>query len=91
MTKNNTKVELEAFGLRLTKLEQMLTRVETKLDTLLSSSTPSPVSSRLQAERSSVDQGDGDEWMEGLDGITRFNLERGWITEEEVRKTLKEG
>lgn len=32
---------------------------------------------------------DDKEWMKGLDGLTRFNLERGWVTKDEVRKALR--
>jgi hypothetical protein len=91
MAEDNVKTELEAITKRIAKLAQVLTRVETKLDTLLSSVDPSPANGRLQAEQRSVDQDEDVEWMEGLDGITRFNLEQGWTTREEVRKGMKEG
>jgi hypothetical protein len=100
MTKDNTKTELEATAKKMVELEQMLSKVvaindrlETKLDTLLSYGNPSHASGRSQAGSTSepVSEEDDTEWLRDLDGITRFNLEQGWTTKEEVRKGMKEG
>ncbi|WP_457798836.1 hypothetical protein [Methylocystis sp. S23] len=81
MTKGG--IEIDAVDISL--LMQSVARVEAKLDVLLAQDRPS------DTPHSTAYMDDDDEdWIKGLDPMTRFNLERGWTTKEEVRKALRE-
>lgn len=76
-------IEIDAADIRM--IIQSIARVETKLDLLLAQGRPSD-----KPRVSSYVDDDDEEWIEGLDPMTKFNLERGWMTREEVRKALRE-
>ncbi|MGJ0510458.1 MAG: hypothetical protein ACR652_25710 [Methylocystis sp.] len=79
------------------ELKEIMLRVERKLDPLLSfaqtrpSIEPRSFEELLSGESKPHTSEEDDGWMEGLDGMTLFNLERGYVTKEEVRKALREG
>lgn len=87
MARINSKVSSVGELIAVVEIKDMLARLETKVDLLLSKSDRTLETS----EPSEADLGgeDDGEWIEGLDPMTRFNLERGWITAEEVREGLR--
>lgn len=94
MTKTSSGGELISNA----ELKEIMLRVEHKLDLFLKSAQTGPSTEPRSCEELASGEGkpqssgeDDQEWMDGLDGITRFNLERGWTSQEEVRKALREG
>lgn len=89
MTKTDNKTNSFSELIAVAELKDVMLRIEHKLDLLLTLSNPSQEQSSGKGPITCEEPDDG--WTEDLDGITRFNLERGWMTKEEVKKALKEG
>jgi hypothetical protein len=63
---------------RLQAIEDRLAGIEARLD------------AKLDADTANQELLVDDSWMDGLDTMTKFMLEQGWVTKEEVRKNMRE-
>ncbi|WP_281805289.1 hypothetical protein [Methylocystis echinoides] len=75
------------------EIKDMLGRLETNVDLLLSWRSQFLASSKQAgSDNHPLNTEDDDtDWMDGLDRMTLFNLEKGWTTKEEVKKGLRDG